>query len=142
MLSEKWLQRFYNSAKEVSTWSKDPDAKVGAVIVKDNRKISEGFNGYPKGVKDIKGEPKWVKLEKTIHAEVNAILFSKQDLENTSIIVTHHPCASCAGFIIQAGIKHVYCAHPLGQMTSWTNSFEIAKNMFKEANVELTILEY
>ena len=51
----KWDDRFLKLAELVSTWSKDPSSKVGAVIVDDkNRVISLGFNGLPRGVEDTK----------------------------------------------------------------------------------------
>jgi dCMP deaminase len=49
----KWDKNFLQLAKTVSTFSKDPSTKVGAVIVDDdNRVISIGYNGFPKGIKD------------------------------------------------------------------------------------------
>ena len=48
-----WDKRFLNIAKEVSAWSKDPDAKVGAVIVSKSRRIlSIGYNGLPAAMPD------------------------------------------------------------------------------------------
>ena len=56
MNGKKWDKRFLELAKLVGSWSKDPSTKVGAVIVDcNNRIISVGYNGFPKGVKDNKG---------------------------------------------------------------------------------------
>lgn len=48
----KWAKRFYQMAELVASWSKDPSTQVGAVITKQNRIVSVGFNGYPHGVSD------------------------------------------------------------------------------------------
>ena len=48
----KWAQRFYQMAVLVGSWSKDPSTQVGAVITKQNRIVSVGFNGYPHGISD------------------------------------------------------------------------------------------
>ena len=53
MNSTNWDNRFLDMAKLVSTWSKDPSTRVGAVIVDpSNRLVSVGYNGFPKGVTD------------------------------------------------------------------------------------------
>src|ERR1051326_2813900 len=50
---EKWDRRFLELAKHVSSWSKDPSTKVGAVIVDANRRVvATGYNGFPRGVED------------------------------------------------------------------------------------------
>lgn len=137
----KWVNRFYEMATLVASWSKDPTRKVGAVIFKGNTLISTGFNGYPSKIKDNALDSKELKRTKTVHAEVNAILRAdKSDLENASIVVTHHPCAGCATLIIAAGIAHVYCARPAGAMLSYGESFEQASCMFDEAGVKLTTI--
>lgn len=104
------LGYFLNIAKTVSTASKCTRRKVGAVIVdSQNRIISTGYNGSP-----IKTDDFLFPLEidnKTqpyvIHAELNAILFAKQDLTDTTLFVTMSPCLHCAALIIQSGIKTV-----------------------------------
>ena len=54
MSGKSWDTRFIDLAKLVSTWSKDPSTKVGAVITDDNnRVISLGYNGFPKNIQDI-----------------------------------------------------------------------------------------
>ena len=68
--------RYLNLAKEISSWSKDPSTKVGAVIVGDKDQIiSQGYNGFPRGFNDsddiYKNKP--IKYKYIIHAEANAI---------------------------------------------------------------------
>jgi len=135
----KWLTRFYDMAVLVSSWSKD-SRKVGAVVFKENRVLGIGYNGYPKGVSQFE-DTKEVKRAKTIDAEMNAIMSCKQDLQDASIMVTHHPCSKCATVIIQVGITNVYCKKPIGEMKSWEESFRIAKEMFYDANVNFVILD-
>jgi len=75
-MTNKWDQRFISLAREISTWSKDPSTKIGAVIVNDDRRIlATGYNGFPKGIEDTaeRYENKEVKYETVIHAEMNAI---------------------------------------------------------------------
>ncbi len=50
MINTKWDKRFLKLAREISTWSKDPSSKIGAVIVNDERRIlATGYNGFPRG---------------------------------------------------------------------------------------------
>lgn len=134
--SNKWIERFLDMAEHVSAWSKDPSTKVGAVIAsEDKRIVSVGFNGFPSGVSDIE-VPRERKYLRVIHAEDNAILFSRRDLRGCSIFVTHPPCANCAGKIIQSGIVEVYAPLPSEDFLSrWGENFEEAKMMFNESDV-------
>lgn len=84
--------------------------QVGALIVKDNMIISDGYNGTPSGYtnscEDDKGETHWYVL----HAEANAILKvakSTQSAQNATLYITLSPCKECSKLIIQAGIKRV-----------------------------------
>ena len=74
---EKWDQRFCDLAKYVSDWSKDPNAKVGAVVFsKRGGDIAIGYNGFPMGVEDTvdRLDDQEVKLELVVHAEQNALI--------------------------------------------------------------------
>ena len=84
--------------------------RVGAIIVKDNIIIADGFNGTPTGFdnccEDEKGDTHWYVL----HAEANAILKlsrSNNSGENSTLYITLSPCKDCAKLILQAGIKRV-----------------------------------
>jgi len=142
-IDSKWQARFGKLAKEIATWSKDASSQVGAVIVRPDRTIaSVGFNGFPRGVEDSYDRiaNRDTKLLYTIHAEVNAILSAKEPLKDYSLFVwPFQPCAHCAGSIIQAGIKDVYCpfnAH-LDTYERWADSFKAALQMFDEAGVRV-----
>lgn len=88
--------------------------RVGAVITRDNRIISTGFNGSPPGHDnccELETENGvLVSKKSTIHAEENAILFAARtgiSTENATIYCTHSPCFFCARLIVNAGIRSV-----------------------------------
>ena len=97
--------------------------KVGAIIVKDNRIISIGYNGMPSGW-DNECEYKhyslgnWADYElkskpEVLHAETNAIAKLARSSESgldADLFVTHSPCLDCAKLIYQSGIRRVYYA--------------------------------
>jgi len=107
----KWDYRFIGIAKEVASWSKDPDTKVGVVIVDDDRHIvSTGYNGIPRGVVDLpcrltreNGE-KYVWVE---HAERNALSQAVKSVKGCTMYTTLYPCNDCMKGIIQAGIRKI-----------------------------------
>jgi dCMP deaminase len=139
---KKWHKRFLELAKLVSTWSKDPSTQVGAVIVNDkNRIVSFGFNGYPRGLKDEGLDNREVKYLKILHGEINAILFSKQDLNDCTIYVYPlPPCANCTSVIIQSGISKIVVLENQNKtkmLERWSQHNLIAKEMAEEAGVEI-----
>ncbi len=84
--------------------------KVGALIVKDNMIISDGYNGTPTGFENIceddEGYTKWYVL----HAEANAIAkvsSSTQSTNGATLYITLSPCRECSKLIFQSGIKRV-----------------------------------
>lgn len=118
----KWDKTFLKIAKLVSEHSTCIKIKVGAILVKDKRIISIGFNGVPSG--EIHCEDVFSNINKEsfidehfkfqqkeeIHAEVNCISFSAKhgiETNNTTLYCTLTPCRDCAKLIIQSGIKRV-----------------------------------
>lgn len=138
-----WDKRFLDLAKEISIWSKDPSTKVGAVIVDDNRRIvSTGYNGLPRNIMDSfdRLSNRELKYEMIIHAEVNAILYAKQDLTNCTLYTyPFQPCSRCASIVIQSGITQVVSY--VNKEERWKSSFELAIDLFHEAGVNLELLE-
>jgi dCMP deaminase len=136
----KWDMRFLDMAKLVSSWSKDPSTKVGAVITtKDNRVVSVGYNGFPTNVNDDKEkmEDREYKLAVTIHAETNAINFAKRDLTGCTIYTyPFMPCSNCASNIIQSGIDRVVTL--TSDVERWKKSFDISLDLFRQAGVKIT----
>jgi dCMP deaminase len=141
MAIEKWDERFLEIAKIAATWSKDPRAQVGAVIVDSQGQVAGvGYNGFPKLVEDSAELLADVetKLEMVVHAEENAILGAGRRARGGSIYVAGKPvCARCAGSIIQSGLARVVAAEPkTGTDSKWDKSGQIALKMLVEAKVE------
>ena len=131
-----WDSRFYKLAMEIACWSKDPERKVGVVIVDSHRRvIGVGYNGFPRGMLDSAKRLKDVEERRliSVHAETNAILNTTTTLGAT-LYSTSFPCADCAGIIIQAGIFRVVAPLPETD-SSWATSWDMALAMFKEAEV-------
>lgn len=84
--------------------------KVGALLVKNNMIISDGYNGTPSGFENICEDENGVTKPYVLHAEANAITKvakSGNISEDATLYVTASPCIECAKLIIQAGIKRV-----------------------------------
>ena len=113
MSTEK--QKRYDEAylRMALEWGKLSHCKrkqVGALIVRDNMIISDGYNGTPSGFpnccEDEKGDTQWYVL----HAEANAILKvakSTQSAKDATLYLTLSPCKECSKLVLQAGIKRV-----------------------------------
>jgi dCMP deaminase len=140
---EKWDRRFIELARHISTWSKDPSTKVGAVIVDcEHRVVSVGYNGFPRGVADAEHRlnDREMKYKIVVHAERNALLFARQALTGCTIYTwPFMSCSACTGMAIQSGIvRHVA---PLNDNPRWVEDFKISDTMFAEAGVALDLLE-
>ena len=84
--------------------------QVGAIVVKDNMIISDGYNGTPSGFENCCEDENNVTMPYVLHAEANAITKlarSSNNSEGATLYVTASPCIECAKLIIQAGIKRV-----------------------------------
>jgi dCMP deaminase len=112
-------QIFMNLALDLAKRSHCVKAQVGAVLTKDTRIISIGYNGPPAGTHNcdeefpMEGCPRDTKgsCSLALHAEENAILYAAKNgsqLEGTTLYCTLSPCISCARLIFQSGIKKVY----------------------------------
>ncbi len=89
--------------------------RVGAILVKDNMIISDGFNGTPSGFPNVCEDKDGVTIPYVLHAEANAITKvarSNNSSEGSTLYITTSPCMECSKLIIQAGIKRVvYSEH-------------------------------
>ncbi|MGB3751755.1 MAG: dCMP deaminase family protein [Arcobacteraceae bacterium] len=111
-------QIFINIAKEIASASKCVSKQVGAVIVKDGRILSTGYNGTPAGYVNCsdhwKGEytadhHEWSKTYE-IHAEMNAIIWAAREgisIDGATIYVTLEPCSDCSKNLIASGIVRI-----------------------------------
>jgi dCMP deaminase len=138
----RWDERYMHLALHISGWSKDPKAKVGAVLANQQlgRIISLGFNGFPSNVEDsaerlMNGAEK---LDRIIHAEQNALLFAGREARGCDLYVVGKPiCSHCAILAIQSGVKRVIAAEPLpGTTSKWDKIGILAVAMLKEAGVQ------
>ena len=87
--------------------------QVGALVVKDQMIISDGYNGTPSGFENVCEDENNVTLPYVLHAEANAITKlarSSNNSEVSTLYITDSPCIECAKLIIQAGIKRVVYA--------------------------------
>lgn len=84
--------------------------QVGAIIVKNQMIISDGYNGTPAGFENVCEDEFGVTKPYVLHAEANAITKvarSNNSSEDSTLYVTASPCVECAKLIIQAGIRRV-----------------------------------
>lgn len=132
-------------AFHISKWSKDPSTKVGCVIVRPDKTIaSVGYNGFPRGVDDdihryVDRETKYLIVK---HAEENAVYSAKEPLDGYTAYITHHPCSTCAGTLIQNGIARVVTTIPDKYLRErFKKSFDITDIIFKESGVTLDFLK-
>jgi len=118
-MKEKFRDVYMRMAEEFAGCSTARRLQVGAVVVKDDRIISVGYNGMPSGW-DNNCETEWtdktriVVLEtkpEVLHAETNAIAKLAKSTESglgATLFVTHAPCLDCAKLVYQSGINSVY----------------------------------
>lgn len=113
MSRPSWEDYFFNILHQVATRGTCKRRQVGALIIKDRRIISTGYNGPPSGQPhcDEAGCNLSEVCQKAIHAELNAICQAAkfgQSLDGATIFVECIPCRSCSQAIIASGIKEVY----------------------------------
>lgn len=142
---ENWDKKFIKLSSHVSTWSKDKNKKVGAVIVdNDNIVLSMGYNGIPRGCDD-NDESRYerpIKYLFTEHAERNAIYHAARhgvSLKDCKLYVTLFPCADCARAMIQSGITKLIAPEPNLDHEVWGEHFKAAIQMMEEANIKMTL---
>lgn len=140
----KWNVRFMQMAREISSWSKDPSRKIGAIAVGDNRRVlSTGYNGFPRNIEDSKERltDRETKYKYVVHAEQNCIYnacLNGISLAGATLYVYGLPvCSECAKGIIQVGIKKVFIEDRIYEEQKWIESFEHTKELFDEAKIVL-----
>lgn len=121
---DKWDKRFIEMAFVVGKWSScyQENRQVGAVIVREKRILTTGYNGAPSGIVSCKERQECLRRKLNIesgtrhelcyavHAEQNAICQAAKlgiSLEGATLYCTHQPCVICCKLIINAGIKKV-----------------------------------
>ncbi|MDR1983724.1 MAG: dCMP deaminase family protein [Prevotellaceae bacterium] len=135
MNSEKILKFDRRYLEMAAVWAKNSYCKrrqVGAILVKDNMIISDGFNGTPSGFENICEDENNITKPYVLHAEANAITKvarSNNSSDGSTLYITSSPCVECAKLIIQAGIKRVV----------FSDSYRISDGieLLKRANIEV-----
>ena len=138
-MSSLWDIRFLELAKHVSSWSKDPRTKVGAVLVNETKQVlSVGYNGFPRGVFDLESryEDRPTKLMFVAHAERNALDNCFADTRGSTLYITLPPCNECVKSIIQKGVKRIVM---LTSDARPQDNSDVAMTMLAEAGI---LLEY
>ena len=143
---DKWDRRFMDMTELVATWSScfKSDRQVGAIITKDKRILTTGYNGASAGIKSCKEKGECIRqklgiesgtrheLCYAVHAEQNAIAqAAKQGIpvDGATLYCTHQPCVICAKMIINSGIKRVVYRY------GYPDDFSM--EMFREAGLEI-----
>ena len=143
---------FINLATDLAKRSHCVKAQVGAVLTKDTRIISIGYNGPPAGTHNCDEE--WPEIgcprdargscSLALHAEENAILYAVKNganLEGATLYTTLSPCLPCARLIFSAGVKHVFYLNsyaeykglPSDEGVDFLNRFGVSAIKFIEA---------
>lgn len=142
-----WEEYFIKIAHDVSTRSTCIRRSVGAVIVKDKRILTTGYNGAPTGISHCTSEtclrtkfnvPSGEKHElcRGLHAEQNAIIqaaFHGVSINGASIFITHQPCSICTKMLINSGIKSFFFQSEYND--------PLAREMIREADVKIVKFE-
>ena len=145
---DKWDKRFMDLTCEIAKWSScyKPNRNVGAIIVKNKRILTTGYNGAPEGIGSCKERGECIRnnmgiasgerheLCYAIHAEQNAIIQAAKlgvSIEGATIYCTHQPCSICAKMIVNSGIKRVV----------YLNAYpdEFAKKIFDDTELSIEL---
>lgn len=124
MKNTKWDERFLKMAEEVATWSScfQENRQVGAVIAKNKRILTTGYNGASAGIMSCKERGECLRRKLNIpsgtrhevcyatHAEQNAIIQAAKmgiSIDGATLYCTHQPCVICSKMIINSGIVRI-----------------------------------
>lgn len=137
--AKKWDAYYLDIASVVASKSKDPNTKVGSVLVgPHNGMIASGFNGLSPGV--IDWQERYERPEKyswVLHAESSLIAFAARHgirTEGATLYCTHFSCSGCSRLIVAAGIRRVVFA--AGKTSMPQKEFDTARQMFYESEIE------
>lgn len=140
-----WNNKYIQLAREISTWSKDPSTKVGAIAIgKKGQVLAQGYNGFPRGIADTRKryENRELKYKYVVHAEMNCIYnatYNGSSLDGARLYVWGLPvCSECAKGIIQVGISEVFWSCNNSEIPEkWQESLKITKILLDEAGVNI-----
>ena len=109
---DKWDKRFIELADTIGEWSScfKENRHVGAVVVRNKRILTTGYNGAPAGIRSCARH----ELCYAVHAEQNAIIQAARmgvSIEGATLYCTHFPCVICAKIIANSGISRLVYRH-------------------------------
>jgi len=114
-MKPKFIELYSDIAERVSKLSSARRLQVGAIVVRDDRIISIGYNGMPAGwdnnCEHLQEDGTLKTRPEVLHAEMNALMKLARSHESgldADLFITHSPCMECAKGIYQAGINRVY----------------------------------
>ena len=145
MSRPSWDEYFMLIAYQVATRSTCIRRKVGALLVRDRRILTTGYNGPPTGLphcidvgclRDRLGVPAGQRHElcRGLHAEQNALIQAAiygVSVKGATLYCTHYPCSLCAKMLINAGVVKVVVAEEYPD--------ELARQFFAEAGIEVAV---
>lgn len=141
--------KFFKMAKyQASLFSKDPDKKVGAILLAPGsyQILSLGYNGFSRKVDDAVPH-RWDRPTKYMyveHAERNCVYNAARSgtaIENSIAVITMFPCCDCARALIQSGITTVITVKPDMKHPRWGQSFKVSMEMFSEVGMTVILLD-
>lgn len=131
-----WDEYFMSIALLISSRSPSERLKVGSIIVKENRVISSGYNGFPAGAPHTSIMQDGHEMN-TIHSEQNAISDAAKRgvaIDGATIYITHFPCIHCAKYILSSGIRNVI------YLDDYRNN-SLVIELFQQSGVSITKME-
>jgi len=143
-----WDERFLSLADHISGWSKDRSSKVCSLIVRDNRIVSTGYNGFSEGMDDDKEEyhERPTKYKLVVHSEVNAIANAARQgvpTEGATMYLNWFPCSNCAATLVNAGIKRLVCGQDFDlEHERWGEDFKLGIIILHDGGVEVETPNY
>lgn len=156
-MSERWDRHFLRMALECASMSKDPNTRVGAVLVgPDKELISSGFNGFPRGIIDTSERlaDREMKNRLMVHAERNAILNAARIgtptkgcslyiacTDDSGLVWAGPPCTSCTIEVIQAGISEIVAYRLKPTPSKWHADLAFARSLIQEKGIIYRELE-
>jgi dCMP deaminase len=130
-----WDEYFMEVARTVATRATSPRASVGAVLVREHRILTTGYNGAPRHVAhctEVGCELRGEHCVRATHAEANAVVQAALHgvgVAGATAYCTHQPCVHCAKLLISAGIERIVYAEPYAD--------PFAQQLLAEAGVAL-----
>lgn len=139
-----WKLYFANMAINSALRSTCPRISVGAVLVKDKEVVSTGYNGAPRGMKHCTEAgcilDKSNHCIRSVHAEANAIIKARCNIQGAELFCTHMPCLECCKLIINVGINKVYYIFGYLDVRSLDLGYSNQIEFLKEGKVKVEMI--